>query len=89
MNTEHRIEELEELIVSLIAEIDLAIVERDAALERARELESTYKTLEERNLELEKKLSFYEGPHVPSSVETIKKKEVKKSSRKKRFGSQV
>jgi transposase len=78
MSTDPRIRELEELVVRLIAE-------RDAAIERQRELESKYKTLEERNLELENKLSFYEGPNVPPSVKTIKKREKKeKPSGKKR-----
>ena len=77
MSPDHRIRELEELIVRLIAE-------RNAAIGQQRELEAKYKMLEERNLELENKLAYYEGPHVPPSVETIKKEEKKKPSGKKR-----
>ena len=77
MKSDNRIRELEELIVRLIAEKEIAIAERNAALERARELEKEY-------LELKNKLAYYEGPHVPPSVETIKKKEEKKPSGKKR-----
>jgi transposase len=80
MSSEHRIEELEELVIRLIAEIDLAIAERDAALERARELEKEY-------MELKNKLAYYEGPHVPPSVETVKKKGKKRPSGKRRRGA--
>ncbi len=30
--------------------------------------------LENENLKLKKKLAFYEGPHTPPSIETLKKK---------------
>ena len=71
MNTKHRIRELEEQVVYLI-------VERDAALERASELEKKY-------LELKNKLAYFEEPHVPPSVETVKKEpKEKKASGKKR-----
>jgi transposase len=66
MNHDHRIRELEELVI-------LLTTERDAALERVKELEN--------------KLSFYEGPHVPPSVETLKKREKKKPSGKKKRGA--
>jgi transposase len=42
------------------------------------------KELEKENLELKKKLAFYEGPHTPPSRETLKKKVDKKSRKKKR-----
>jgi transposase len=53
--------ELEQRIICLIAG-------RDAALERAQELEKE-------NTNLRKKLTFYEGPHTPPSHETLRKAE--------------
>jgi transposase len=73
MNPDHRIRELEELIVRLIAE-------RDAAIERQRQLEKE-------NLELKNKLAYYEGPNVPSSVETLKKKTKEKKATGKKRGA--
>jgi len=72
MNQKQRIKELEDLVVRLIKE-------RDIALKRLHELE-------EENIRLQKKLIFYEGPHVPPSHETIKKKkkELKQTVTKKR-----
>ena len=60
MNPYDYIKQLEETIAQLI-------IERDLATERAQEIEKKY-------LELKNKLAFYEGPHTPPSIETLKKK---------------
>jgi len=60
LNRERCIPELEQRIICLLAE-------RDAALKRAQELEKE-------NVELKKKLAFYEGPHTPPSHEKLKTK---------------
>jgi transposase len=65
-----RIKELEELVVRLIAE-------RDAAIQRQQELEKE-------NIELKKRLVFYENPHTPPSQRTLKKKEKSTGEKKKR-----
>jgi transposase len=69
--------ELEELIVRLVAE-------RDAAIQRQRELEMRNQELERQNKEMAGKLSFYEGSNVPPSVATLKKKKERTPSGKKR-----
>jgi transposase len=40
--------------------------------------------LEKENLELKKKLAFYEGPHTPPSQRTLKEKDEKNTEKKKR-----
>lgn len=66
MKTHDYIKQLEETVI-------LLAIERDLATERAQEIEKKY-------LELKKKLAFYEGPHTPPSIETLKKK--KKNEKK-------
>ncbi|MBW2632243.1 MAG: IS66 family transposase [Deltaproteobacteria bacterium] len=58
MNSANHIKELEEIIIKTIAE-------RDQAFEEIRELK-------QENDELKKKLLFYENPHTPPSVTTLK-----------------
>ena len=72
MKPYYYIRQLEETVIQLT-------IERDQATERAQEIEKKY-------LELKKKLAFYEGPHTPPSIETLKKKkkDEKKSIVKKR-----
>jgi len=58
LNSANHIKELEEIIIKTIAE-------RDQAFEEIRELK-------QENDELKKKLLFYENPHTPPSVTTLK-----------------
>ena len=60
MNSYGYIKQLEETVVQLT-------IERDLATERAQEIEKKY-------LELKNKLTFYEGPHTPPSIEILKNK---------------
>jgi transposase len=69
LTAEEFVTNLEQMILRLLAE-------RDAAIEAARRFEKE-------NLELKKRLAFYENPHTPSSVETLRKK-VKKEQHRKR-----
>lgn len=82
MSREEYIEELEERIIRLIAERDAAIAERDEAITRTVRLENE-------NLELRRKLAFYEGPHTPPSHETLKKKETKDRGEKRKRGAPI
>lgn len=72
MNPYDYIKELEETIIRIADE-------KNAFFKQVQELK-------EENIELKKKLAFYEGPHTPPSKETLKKKKKaeKKSMVKKR-----
>ena len=81
--TESYIRQLEESIFRVSAERDRAFIERDEAfVERDNALELARK-YENENLELKKKLTFYENPNTPPSARKFPKKK-KRESKKKR-----
>lgn len=84
MNKDKYIQQLEETIIRLTAE-------RDVALVRIQELEAKNKQLEAEKEELIKKLKIYENPHTPPSMQIVKKKKEsrKENSQPKKRGAPI
>jgi len=84
MKSSSYIKRLEETISRISTERDKAYNERDNALKRSQELEKE-------NLELKKRLAFYENPNTPPSARTLPDRDIKKDgerfNKKKKRGA--